>query len=397
MVWRAACFSRGALGALGGRARLVPAWRGVAALAAAAPSWALAPAPTWGGRVRARALGTQQGEAVDDFVEGGGGGGGGGASSGFFLPFKYRSKKARERYVLKTQIGSGCFATVYEALDIETNKKVAVKVMDKRATPREICERELRILDQVSSKAPNARVTPMIDVFEDATKLYFVLELMRGDLFDHVSKTGKMSEPEAATVVRKLCFTLEALHRSGILHRDIKLENLLIESRKEGESEEDDQGAQAFKVADFGFAKQMDEKDRFRNPAGTLGYAAPEVLEKREYGPATDVYSAGVVLYILLSGHPPFPLKPGVDPTKLSVEEQLSAEAEAIHYGRESKRWQKHLQKGVWKDISLGAKKLVSKMLRIDPAKRATTQEVLNDPWILANTKLRQFEFLNFE
>jgi len=200
-------------------------------------------------------------------------------------------------------------------------------------------------------------------------------------------------------VIRKLCYALEALHRSGILHRDIKLENLLIQARTEDEEEDDSlsEGASAFKLADFGFAKEMDEADGFRNPAGTLGYAAPEVLEKRQYGPACDVWSAGVVLYIMLAGHPPFPTKPGVDPSGLSIEEQLALELEAIHFGRDPKRWNKHLQKGAWKTVSAPAKKLVSKMLTIDPAKRVTTQQVLSDPWILANTRLRHYEYLNFE
>jgi len=298
--------------------------------------------------------------------------------------------------VLGKELGNGVFATVYQAVDSESKRKVAVKVMCKATTPKELCERELRILDQVADNKVHSRINTIYDVYETDEHLCIVLELMAGDLFEHVAKSGRMSEREAASVIRKLCYALDALHRSGILHRDIKLENLLME-QKDGDDEAGQIGADRFKLADFGYAQQIGEQDRFRNPAGTLGYAAPEVLQSREYGPACDVWSAGVVLYIMLSGFPPFPTKAGVDPSKLSIDEQLELEAEAIHFGRAKPRWTKHLEEPPWDTVSLPAKALLSKMLRIDPTKRYTTAQILKDPWILANTNMRQYEYLNFE
>mmetsp|Transcript_17662 Transcript_17662/g.32524 ORF Transcript_17662/g.32524 Transcript_17662/m.32524 type:complete len:393 (+) Transcript_17662:116-1294(+) len=352
-------------------------------------------APAAAGQLRELSGGTAQNLAVDDFFDTGVATASTPKDSTYLLPYKYRSRRARERFVLGKELGRGMFATVYQGQDRETGKNYAIKVMDKRTTPRELYERELQILEQVSGKVAHSRITHIYDVYEDQNCLYFVLELMASDMFEHIAKTGRMTEQDSAVITRKLCYALEALHVNGILHRDIKLENMLIETRKE--EDEHDEGAGAFKIADFGFAKRMGESDRFQNPAGTLGYAAPEVLLQRQYGPACDVWSAGVVLYIMLAGHPPFPRKPGMEGAGLTVEEQLEAEYEAIIYGRESKRWRDHLSRGVWKDVSMPAKKLVSHMLRIDPAKRYTTQRVLNDPWILANTRLRQYEYLNFE
>jgi len=315
---------------------------------------------------------------------------------GFYLPDKFRRKSKKDRYELVKELGRGHYAVVFEANDMEKQRKVAVKVMDKRQAPREICKNELEILNELTARGEK-RFTPIMDVFEDDTKLYFVLELMRGgDFFEKVYKSGKVSEKEAAFVVRKLCFALNALHEHKILHRDVKLENLLLDGHEEAELEVD-RLPSSFKVADLGFAKRMDQNDSFKNPAGTLGYVAPEVLRSRQYSPACDVWSAGIVLYILLSGNAPFPPKNGVKVGNLKLEQQLEVELEAIEHGREQKRWEKHLQRGPWAKVSQDAKKLLSKMLHLDPQKRVTTQHVLSDQWIINNTMLRSTEYLNFE
>lgn len=326
------------------------------------------------------------------------------SSSQYYLPARYRSKATQQRYELGAEIGHGCFATVYEAFDRQAGNQVAVKVMDKRVAPRDICQNELRILEEVSARSEHHRITPIMDVYEDATRLYFVLELMRGgDFFEKVSQHGKVSEQEAAVVVRKLCYALEALHRHGILHRDVKLENLLLDGADENAEGEDGDGALSgtgsFKLADLGFATKIGQDDKFKSPAGTIGYVSPEVLQSREYSPACDVWSAGIVLYILLVGHPPFPHKAsaGADAAQQTPEQQLESELEAINFGREKARWERHFTRGAWQKISPAAKKLVSKMLRLNPQKRFTTQQILSDPWITTNTKLRQYEFLNYE
>jgi len=205
------------------------------------------------------------------------------------------------RYKILRQIGSGNYAQVKEAVEKKTGNRVAIKIMNKKQCGKAICLNEVYVLTQLNKRVKHQRLTPVLDVFEDQENLYIVLELLKGgELFERVLERGTLPEPEVAHILRKLVYALEALHRHGILHRDIKLENIVMRDN------EDD-----FKLTDFGFA--VDGKQHAPNMkpskgmlAGTLGYCAPEVLKDRVYSTASDVWSAGVVSYILLSGRPPF-------------------------------------------------------------------------------------------
>lgn len=310
----------------------------------------------------------------------------------YFLPFQFRKPQKRERYKIGKEIGRGHFAVVHEAFDTESNEMVAIKVMNKATCPRELCQRELKIMQELGEEIGHSRLTPIKDVYENEDRLFFVLELFRGgDFYEHVAKNGRMEENEAAVVIRKLIYALDALHRHGIIHRDIKLENILIEDRMDAD------GRNAFKIADFGFAKHVTEQDMFQNPAGTLGYAAPEVLERKEYGPACDIWSAGIVLYTLLAGYPPFPHKPGIDTSKMDLDDLLEIELEAIYHGRQKKVWNRQFQRKPWDTISLDAKRLISHMLTVDASKRYTCSQVLEDPWITSASESERHEYLNFE
>jgi serine/threonine protein kinase len=275
-------------------------------------------------------------------------------------------------------------------------------------------------------------------VFEDADNIYFVIELLKGgELFDVIQANGHISEEEAAVVIRKLAFALEALHRHGIIHRDIKLENLVLTKGNEyqrtpyenamqskfnndagsvkptaagqaggsystvGGGDNDSVWSEVdepneFKITDFGFSQEVGQADAFDTPAGTLGYVAPEVLSDRTYKPACDVWSMGVVLYMLLSGQAPFPLHPDADNAK-TLKERLDYELEAINYGRAPKVWYAHFEEEPWTHISSDAKNLLSKMLKVNPHKRISVEGVLRHPWIKRHQLGTQNEYLNFE
>jgi len=296
------------------------------------------------------------------------------------------------RYKVFRQIGAGNYAIVKEGVDKKTGKRVAIKIMNKKQCGKAICQNEVYVLTQLNKRVKHQRLTPVLDVFEDQDNLYIVLELLNGgELFERVIERGRLPESEVADIVRKLVYALEALHRHGILHRDIKLENIVMR-----DSQDD------FKLTDFGFAvdgssTQTASSRQMKGVlAGTLGYCAPEVLRDRNYSTSSDVWSAGVVMYILLSGRPPFPTAEEL-PTNASNEAKISAELEAIEFGRNLTEWRRSMMEEPWNTISMEAKRLVSKMLELDPKRRITTVGILQDPFITRYTAADQIEYSDFE
>jgi serine/threonine protein kinase len=336
------------------------------------------------------------------------------------------------RYRLGKQIGAGNFAVVHEAVDLKTSDRVAVKIMDKAKFGRAMCRNEVDVLFSVNKKVNHKRLTPVLDVFEDASHLYIVLELLRGgELFDRVSERGRLAEGEVAHIIRKLAYALEALHRHGILHRDIKLENIVL----------DQEGGSDFKITDFGFAteaprpKQQQQQQLVAGSlaeshgplaqlevsaggglarresasaptkraiattdklAGTLGYCAPEVLKHQLYSPACDVWSTGVVMFVLLAGYAPFPLA-HPDCVWKNMDEHVRAELEAIETGRAPDAWRRSMLESPWSSISPEAKALVAKMLTLDPARRITIKGVLGHAFIKRFTEADTYEYHDFE
>jgi serine/threonine protein kinase len=316
------------------------------------------------------------------------------SSSFRVLPADHLATNGIARYKVLRQIGSGNFAVVKEAVDRKTGNRVAIKIMNKKQCGKAICQNEVHVLTQLNKRVKHQRVTPVLDVFEDQENLYIVLELLKGgELFERVIERGRLPEPEVADILRKLVYALEALHRHGILHRDIKLENIVMRDN------EDD-----FKLTDFGFAVDKGPNQQLlpfnRNLkdslAGTLGYCAPEVLTERNYSPASDIWSAGVVFYILLSGRPPFPVATSL-PDNASNEAKIAAEIEAIQFGRSPTEWRRSMMEEPWNAISLEAKRLVSKMLELDPKRRITTVGILQDPFVKRYTAADVIEYSDFE
>jgi len=180
-----------------------------------------------------------------------------------------------------------------------------------------------------------------------------------GELFDRIVSKGSYSEADASSVIATLCGALDYLHAKKIVHRDLKPENILYGSTAENAD---------IKVADFGLARIVSGKDMMKTACGTPGYVAPEILKNKGYDSgAVDLWSVGVILYILLCGFPPF------------YEEELPALFEQILHARYDfpSPW--------WDNISEDAKKLVQALLTIDPKQRATAEDVLQKKWITGN------------
>jgi serine/threonine protein kinase len=209
----------------------------------------------------------------------------------------------------------------------------------------------------------------MIEIFETPKSVYLVMELVTGgELFQKICSQKSFSEADAARMMTELCEGLRYLHSLGIVHRDLKPENILLESPDP---------AARIKIADFGLSKILRGGRFLHSRCGTPAYAAPELVEGKPYDSKVDVWAAGCILYILLTGCPPFW---GTDTNEL--------------FGR--------IVSGVFpmdtpqmEGVSSSAKSLVRKMLVVDPAARYSAADVLRHSWITGDLKKLEFKKLS--
>ena len=270
----------------------------------------------------------------------------------------FKKSDLKKNYEIGDQLGSGNFAVVKKAInkqkDSKIPKEVAIKIIDKaKVEDMGDITREIEIMQDISH--PN--VINLFEIFDEPKKMNLVMELVTGgELFDRIVAKGNYSEKDAATCMSQLCQALDYLHTKKIVHRDLKPENLLYASPADDAN---------LKVADFGLARMLTAGDMMKTACGTPGYVAPEILKNKGYDSgAVDMWSAGVILYILLCGFPPF------------YEEELPALFDQILHARYDfpSPW--------WDSISKEAKSLVQALLTLDPKKRMTADEVLKQPWV---------------
>ncbi|AET02600.1 Calcium and calcium/calmodulin-dependent serine/threonine-protein kinase CAMK-CAMK1-DCAMKL family [Medicago truncatula] len=210
-----------------------------------------------------------------------------------------------------------------------------------------------RIVENVS---PHPNVIDLYDVYEDTNGVHLVLELCSGgELFDRIVAQDKYSETEAATVVHQIASGLEAVHRANIVHRDLKPENcLFLDVRKDS----------PLKIMDFGLSSVEEFTDPVVGLFGSIDYVSPEALSQGKITTKSDMWSLGVILYILLSGYPPF------------IAQNNRQKQQMIMNGNFS------FYEKTWKGISQPAKNLISSLLTVDPSKRPSALELLSDPWV---------------
>lgn len=258
-----------------------------------------------------------------------------------------------ELYELGKEIGQGGFSVVYRAKRIKDGQIFAIKKItkDEEGVDIELLKREIYIMKKVDH--PN--ILKLYEVYEDEEFFWLVLELVEGlELFDKIVDRGNYSEKDAANIVKQIVEAVKYLHEHEIVHRDLKPENLL--SAGEGENE-------VVKVADFGFAKNFGE-EKLITSCGSPGYVAPEVLTEDTYTNAVDMWSVGVIIYILLSGYPPF-----YDDAPPKIFKKIT---EAKY----------DFNDPAWENVSDMAKDLIRKLLVRDPEERLTAAECLKHPWL---------------
>lgn len=279
-------------------------------------------------------------------------------SSFFFEPAFTRENtgKLEDDYTVisSKQLGEGSFGTVYRAKHKLTHAERAIKSIDIRSVKNPIrFESEIGIAKQLDH--PN--VVRLFETFRDARKIYLVMELCTGgELFDRIvdeAPTG-FDEVKAAKYIRQILASLAYLHAQSFAHRDVKPENFLFVSEAADAS---------LKIIDFGLACRFKPGEPMSTKAGTAYYVAPEVL-KGSYNHKCDIWSAGVISFILLCGYPPFAGETDPEILKMVREGQFE------------------FRSPEWDGVSQGAMNLVTQMMTVDPELRISADALLLSPWL---------------
>lgn len=256
-------------------------------------------------------------------------------------------------------LGLGINGKVVECFSKKTNDRFALKIL--RDSPK--ARREVELHWRASGCL---HIVNVIDVYEDqyngAKSLLVVMECMEGgELFNRIQDRADtaFTEREAAGIIADICKAISYLHSNNIAHRDLKPENLLY-------SHKGDQGV--LKLTDFGFAKEVNSQKTLQTPCYTPYYVAPEVLGPEKYDKSCDMWSLGVIMYILLCGYPPFYSNHGM----------------AISPGMKKRirNGQYEFPAAEWSRVSEDAKNLIKGLLKTDPDRRFDIQQVVQNKWI---------------
>ena len=198
--------------------------------------------------------------------------------------------------MLNEVLGEGAYSVVRPAVARRSGERVAVKIINRAGLSADD-ENDLRTEVSILRRLKHPNIVRLIDFFEEPLTYIIIMEyVMGGELFDRIVKKAFYNEKEARDCVSALLNAVKYLHDRDIVHRDLKPENLLLKSL------DDDSD---LKLADFGFATEV-HGNNLTQQCGTPGYVAPEIISRKNYGKAVDMWSTGVIIYILLGGYPPF-------------------------------------------------------------------------------------------
>jgi len=260
----------------------------------------------------------------------------------------------KEHWKTRSQLGKGAYSIVYNCTRRDTGVKAAAKWVQKRSLHRKALLallREIRLMRSIHFK----HIVSIVDFYDEEEHFIIVSELMTGgELFDEIVRRSHYSVGDAAHVVKTVVEALAYLHDRGIVHRDLKPENILLSS-----SHSDS----VIKLADLGFARSV-TRGGLSTACGTPSYVAPEILSAQRYGLAVDMWSLGVIAYILLCGYAPF-----ADPHQPTLFKKI-------------KRGMFFFDSPQWDNISSDAKDLVQRMLTVNPRERITAAQALKHPWL---------------
>ncbi|GMI81629.1 calcium-dependent protein kinase 17 [Hibiscus trionum] len=288
----------------------------------------------------------------------------------------------KQTYNIGKELGRGQFGVTHLCTHKVSGEQFACKTIAKRKLANkediEDVRREVQIMHHLTGQS---NIVELKGAYEDKHSVHLVMELCEGgELFDRIIAKGHYTERAAASLLRTVVQIVHTCHSMGVIHRDLKPENFLLLNKEEDSP---------LKATDFGLSVFYKSGEEFKEIVGSAYYIAPEVL-KRKYGPEADIWSIGVMLYIFLSGVPPF-----------------WAESENGIFNS-ILRGHIDFTSDPWPAISPQAKELVKKMLNMDPKQRLTAVQVLSHPWIKEDgeapdtpldnavmSRLKQFKAMN--
>merc|ERR1712183_1129842 len=274
-------------------------------------------------------------------------------------PAPYKTNKIQQDYKISANnvLGLGISGKVVQCENLKTKDVCALKVLkDSPKARREI---------DLHWKASGCKhIVNIMDVFENTYNgqkcLLVVMEIMEGgELFSRIQEKKSFTEKEAAEIVKDICLAVKFLHDCNVAHRDLKPENLLYSHKGT---------LGVLKLTDFGFAKETLSKETLQTPCYTPYYVAPEVLGPEKYDKSCDIWSLGVIMYILICGFPPFysnhgqPISPGMK--------------------RRIRSGQYQFPKPEWTNVSSDCKELIKGCLKTNPEERLTIDQVIENKWI---------------
>ena len=265
-----------------------------------------------------------------------------------------------KHYKIIEKLGSGTFGRVYKATHLITNQLRAIKVVKKEILKFQDDEKLFLKEIELLAALRHQNIIKIFEYFVDKAHYYVVQELATGgELYEQIYKLQSFNEKNAAVIMEQLLSSVCYLHHEGIVHRDLKPENIMLESKIQGDL--------SIKLIDFGAANYCKPKEgQLTLKIGTPYYIAPEVINKK-YDLQCDVWSCGVILYILLCGYPPFD---GDDDAEIME----NVKGGNLLFDSEE-----------WEEITPNAIAFIKKMLIRDPKIRITAEDAISDAWIKNN------------
>ena len=266
-------------------------------------------------------------------------------------------KNLLDLYDIKEKSGKGKFGLVKHAIHKQSGKEVAIKIMAKKnmsTADLELAKTEIDILKICN----HSNIIKLYDIFDTPEYIYIIMEYCSGkDLFSYIEKRNyKLPEPRAANIIHKLSMAIFYIHSYGIIHRDLKPENILMTDNTDNAD---------IRLLDFGLSKIVGPGEKCTEPYGTLSFVAPEVLKGKPYDKSVDLWSIGIIAYLLMCGFLPF------DDEHSEREIARQTIQDPVPYPA-----------NVWKNLSPEAKEFVGSLLKKNPEDRIGIKEVLNSKWI---------------